>query len=490
MYDFFSRLEGLLRDTDRRSRWLLVLLIAALPCVDLAAFTWVTANTMVSRDQWHFMPMIRDYFAGQFHAFSLWDSHSQHRTPGYKLLFLVNAIFFKLNLRFEIVLGLIALTTSVLLLMKRFRDTLPAAGAPRTMLLGLVAMALVGFNLNQWYNTVYALTALAGYAGVLCFVWLWLMLDNQLRQGTSAWKTAGLCLALAFSLMSFAAGMGPALIATLLLVPSAIMVLERRVDRGNLVLLGWLLLCSLACELVYWKTPGVKIESPHSQPFMTVFMQDPVAVLEYAVLAFASSAIPADAMDKHFHELGHLLNLLTGVGIICIYATCAFTYLRLRMWKASYLPGFLMAFSTLFILSTLIVRLPSAGVGTSEAPRYVLYSQLGLIGCLWIVFHWFAGHGGPRPAVFNKLFNPTSCFIAAALLYMLGLAALWGVYPYLLRNNERGVQEVLTGDFSQQRDWLCPNPKLCSDGRATLARYQLNVFADQPQAGTDGKPQP
>ncbi len=57
-------------------------------------------------------------------------------------------------------------------------------------------------------------------------------------------------------------------------------------------------------------------------------------------------------------------------------------------------------------------------------------------------------------------------------------------------NNVRAVQEVLTGDFSQQRDWLCPNPKLCSDGRATLAQYHLNVFAGQPPAGAEARPQP
>ena len=475
---------------DTRGYWLPALLIATVLCLNLVIFAWLTANTMISRDQWYFMPMIHDYFTGHFHLFSLWDTHSQHRIPAYKLLFLLDAIFFKLDLRIEIVLGLAALAGSVLLLMRRFLASVPVTAARKVILLGVASFALTGFNLNQWYDATYALTALAGYAGVLCFVWLWLLLDTQLRHGSSAWKTAGLCLALAFSLMSFAAGMGPALIATMLLVPAATMALERRTDRSNLMLLVWLMLCSSVCELIYWKTPGVKIESPHSQPFMTVFMQDPLAALEYTVLAFASSVVPAEAMDKHFHQLGHVLNLMAGTGVICLYSFCTFIYLRRRMWKASYLPAFLMVFATLFILSTLIVRLPSAGVVTSEAPRYVLYSQLGILGCLWIVFQWFADRGDALPTVMARLFNPTTCALAATLLYLLGLAALWGFYPYLVRNNELGVQEVLTGDFSQQRDWLCPSPKLCSDGRAALAQYQLNVFANQPHAGTGGMPQP
>ena len=489
MHGLPPRLEGLLRSGNARDRWLLVLLIAALPCLDLLVFTWGAANTMITRDQWHFLPMIRDYFSGQFHAFSLWETHSQHRTPGYKLLFLANAALFGLDMRFEIMLGAATLVLAILLLMKRFRDTLPASAPYLTTLLGLAAIAITGFNLNQWGSLVYALTALAGYAGILCFVWLWLLLDTQLRSGTSAAKVAGLSLALAFTLMSFGAGMGPALIVTLLLVPAGVMLIERRVTKEQVMLLGALALSSLICELIYWRTDGIVLKSPHSQPFMSVFMQDPMATLQYLMLAFASSALPADAIEKHLHGLGHTLNLLTGAGVICIYAVCGLIYLRLRMWKASYLPAFLLAFSALFVLSTLIVRLPSTGLGTSEAPRYALYSQMGLIGCLWILFHWLASRGD-APARPRRLLTPALCFGMAAIIYCMGLIAIWDFYPHMLNNNVRAVQEVLTGDFSQQQDWVCPNQKLCNEGRATLAQYHLNVFAGQPAAGSDARPQP
>ena len=121
MHGLPPRLEGLLRSENARDRWLLVLLITALPCINLLAFTWGTANAAIVEDQWHFIPMIRDYFTGQFHLSSLWVTHSPHRTPGYKLLFLANAVFFKLDMRLEALLGIAALTAGVLLLMKRFR---------------------------------------------------------------------------------------------------------------------------------------------------------------------------------------------------------------------------------------------------------------------------------------------------------------------------------------------------------------------------------
>lgn len=485
MHDLVSSVGHWLKKCDARSRWLTIVLIATLPCLNLIVFSWLAAGTMVSRDQWYFMPMVRDYFTGNFHVSSLWETHSQHRTPGYKLLFLLNAHFFGLNMRVDVMLGLATLTVSVLLLMRRFRDTLSTESKAVPLWLGLASFAVAGFNLNQWYDTTYALTALGGYAGVLCFVILWLMLDTRLRHAEGDWEVKSPCLMLVFTLMVFAGGMGPALIASILGVTAIVMLLERKLDKAVLVLLAWLALCAVACELVYWGTGGIHIATPHSQPFTRVLIHNPSSILQYLLLSFASSLIPADAMEKHFRGLGQTLNLLTGVGVFCLYLGCTWIYLRLRMWKTTYLPAFLIAFSTLFILSTLAVRLPATGLEAATAPRYVLYSQLGNMGCLWILFHWFGGDHPRRPL----LLNPLSCFAAAFLLYGLGVAALWSYYPSAARDVEEGTQEIVTGDFSRT-DWLCPDTRLCRTGRDILIQYRLTPFAETPLAMAAGLKQP
>lgn len=473
MHDLISGVENRLRNSDAHNRWLTIALIAALPCLNLAVFSWLAADTVVSRDQWYFISMVRDYLTGNLHLFSFWQTHSQHRTPGYKLLFLLNAGFFGLNMRVEVMLGLAALTASVLLLMRRFRETLPTESRTTASWLGLASLAIFGFNLNQWYDTTYALTAFGGYAGVLCFVTLWLMLDTQLRHIGSSLGIASLCLMLAFTLMVFAGGLGPALIASMLGVVVIVMLLEGKLEKTTLVLLAWLALCASTCELVYWGTGGIHIATPHSQPFSQVLVENPSSVLQYLLLSFASSIIPADAMDKHFHGLGHTLNVIVGAGVICLYLGCAWIYLRLRMWKTSYLPAFLIAFSTAFILSTLAVRLPATGLEAATAPRYVLYSQLGNLGCLWILFQWYGSDRHPRR---SSLLDPMSCFTAVFLIYALGVAALWSYYPSAARDVEAGTREILTGDFNHQ-DWLCPDIQLCRTGRATLVQYRLKPFA-------------
>lgn len=486
MRDFISGMENRLRKSDARSRWLTIALIAALPCLNLIVFSWLAASTMVSRDQWYFIPMVRDYLTGDFHLFSLWETHSQHRTPGYKLLFLLNADFFRLNMRIDVMLGLVALTSSVLLLMRRFRDTLPIESKAAPLWLGLASFAVIGFNMNQWYDTTYALTAFGGYASILCFVVLWLMLDTQLRHTGSSLGVASLCLMLAFTLMIFAGGMGPALIMSMLGVSALAMLVEHKLDKAAIVLLAWLALSAAACELVYWGTGGIHLSTPHSQPFTQVLARNPSSVLQYLLLSFASSTIPADALEKHFHGLGHTISLLMGAGMACLYIGCTWIYLRLRMWKTSYMPAFLIAFSTLFILSTLAVRLPATGLEAATAPRYVLYSQLGNLGCLWILFQWSGTVGHLQRPPF---LSPVSCFVAVFLLYALGVAALWDYYPTAVHDMEIGTQEIMTGDFDHP-DWLCPDIQLCRTGRATLVHYRLQPFSDKSHAKADGANQP
>lgn len=471
-----DRLVGM-PDADAQSRWWPIILIAALPLANLLAFTWDAANRAIIEDQWYFLPMVQDYFAGQFHLFSLWATHSQHRTPGYKLLFLLNAVFFNLDMRLETMFGLAALAAGLLLIMWRFRETLPEATPPATRLLGLLSIAIIACNLNQWSDLVYSLTALAGYVSVLCFVVIWLVLDTRLRRGVNGYGFLLLCLGTAFTLLTFAAGMGPAFVASLIAVPAAAMWAQRRFEPTTIRLLAWVGLYAAVCEALYWGTGGIHLSNPHVPSFLGLATAHPAQALQFLVLSYAASLMPADAMEKHLPVFGRDLNLIVGLGVICLYAGCTYRYCRLRLWETSYVPAFMMAFSTFFILSTLVTRLPTAGVQGSEAPRYVLYSQLGLIGCLWVMYQW-CGSDAPSGRL-RHFANPVFIFGATTLLYSLGLASLWSYHPQAVLNKEIAVHEVLSGDFGTT-DWVCLDQTLCVAGRKTLQQYGLNVFANQP----------
>ena len=107
---------------------------------------------------------------------------------------------------------------------------------------------------------------------------------------------------------------------------------------------------------------------------MDVLLHDPVAVPEYLVLAFASSVMPAEALEKHLHGPGRMLDLLVGTGVICLYAACAYTYavdLRVHVKALFTRRAFLTGVSGFFILSTphRAAAPLQRGSDTSETPR-------------------------------------------------------------------------------------------------------------------------
>lgn len=77
---------------------------------------------IVSRDQWRFLSLIERYYNNNLSWFDFFTTHSAHVKPGYLVSFLANGIFFNLNLRIEMLLGLIALFSLTLFIYKKTYD--------------------------------------------------------------------------------------------------------------------------------------------------------------------------------------------------------------------------------------------------------------------------------------------------------------------------------------------------------------------------------
>ncbi|MDE2235436.1 MAG: hypothetical protein KGK44_07780, partial [Gammaproteobacteria bacterium] len=82
------------------------------------------ARSVVTNDQWHFIDVIRDYYQHGLSLRDIWEGHGAHRTPGYKILFLLDAIYFHLNLKLEIYAGILALLAMAVMIYTRYRDSM------------------------------------------------------------------------------------------------------------------------------------------------------------------------------------------------------------------------------------------------------------------------------------------------------------------------------------------------------------------------------
>ena len=478
---FIVSMQDLARGLQRgitRHRLAALSLVAALPLLNAFVYAWVLANRVISRDQWFFLPMLRDYIDGHFHPVSLWLTHSQHRIPVYKLLFLLDAIFLKLNMRFEIMLGCLALGLAVILLMRRFRATAGVASDERFMYLGLAGIAFLGLSLNQWASLIYGLGALNGFGRIAFFVGFWLLLDSALRSGPTPRSIAALCTLLTFILLGWAGAHGPAYIAATFSIPIIALMLEKHGARGGLKLLGSLALCALVAQAVYWLVGPLAPLRGSATEVLQVVIRTPWRALEYIFLALGSSAMPVEGMENH--GFPHALSLFAGALVGAAYLASIVCYIRARLWRASYLPGFLMVYSLLVIASIFFARMLKEGIESASAPRYVLDTQLGLIGCYWTLYSWRAWK--PAGTSLQDRVTAVPVMFGAVLLLEAGVTGMiWQHNAYQRQLFQQAEEQVRTEDFGKP-NWVCPNAELCRSGTEFLKKEQLNIFGDDGDA--------
>jgi hypothetical protein len=192
-------------------------------------------------------------------------------------------------------------------------------------------------------------------------------------------------------------------------------------------------------------------------------------------MAFSSSALPISGMENHGWP--RLLSLLAGAGIGAAYLLAIWTYVRGRFWTVSWLPALLMGYSLLVIASIFLARFGNEGLASASAPRYVLDTQLGLLGCFWSLFLWRTA----RPAAGRTPLEKASAIpllFAAVVLLQVGVAGmLWRHNGEQRRMFAEAVEEVQAGNFEAQ-DWICPDAALCAQGTQFMKQQHLNVFKD------------
>lgn len=452
----------------------LLLLASALPLLNLCVYAWTSATLVISRDQWRLLPMLQDWSEGRFQAVSLWLTHSQHRIPAYKLLFLLDGLVLKLDMRVEILLGCALLSLAILFLVKRFLDTAAVTG--REAWLGAAALALLGLSLNQGASIVYGLGALNGFGRVAAFLCFWLCLDACLRKGASARAILGLGALLVFVLLAWAGGHGPAyLLATFLTVLIASW-RGPRSEREERRLLGGLAIAAVGAEAVYWLAGPLPAVHGSTGSVLHFTLHVPLRVVEYGLLALSSSAMPIEGMEHHGWP--RILSLLTGAGIGALYLAALLAFFHGQLWKKSWLPGFLMSYSLLLVASIFAARIGSEGMASATAPRYVLDTQLGLLGCFWSLFLWRSGRPAGSRAWPERLMAVPVLFAAVLLLELGDAGLMWAHSGEQRRMAADAVEQVRAGDF-QSQDWICPDEGLCKSGADYMRQQRLNVFRDQ-----------
>jgi hypothetical protein len=452
------------------------LLVLFISVIVLASYA---CRSAVTNDQWHFLNLINNYYQHGFSFRDVWEAHGPHRTPGYKILFLLDAIYFHLNLKLEIYAGILALLAMSVMIYLRYLDSMRDKVSNLGLQLRFLVIAIVIFSFNQWMLYFYSLTSLDGFLGKMLFVWIWCYMDKGIRRSLSygfIWK---FCLAFLLIVLIFGEGMGMALIFSAIIV----MLLNGFSihawgDRKYQVLLIATVLTAILSQLIYWGIPpGIPPNGHNGNLFdaMLVVFTQPWGTVEYTLTTLGSSLLN-DAW-RQISEQADVATYVTGAIVISGYLIATWLFYRYRMWQKTWLPLIMMLYSILF-LGLLLVGRYGTGLDSAGAPRYATDLQLGIVGILWVFYFARNSKQSPTRKWMKSLVVCTTLFV---LIMQTGSVLLMThVAPQQRNRNLSFVQAIMTrkpGELLSNPPPFCRRkPTRCLQGVAILKKYGLRPF--------------
>ncbi len=445
-------------------------------------FVYLVVPDVISRDQWSFVPLIKDAYNGQLTFHDLWRSHSEHVKPGYKLLFVANALYFHLNMKLEIYTGLLALLFITRLLQFEFRRSQIQTAPALATVLGSIAIASLTLSFNQVAAFRFSLLALGGFVGTGLTVSAWVLADRARLSGRgSNLLLAGSCIALLLDIFGFSGARAPAVVASLVIALGLSTYLTQGDDRKlhikTLLFTGFVGTASLAAYLVLIRDPG-EASGVHGALFIA--FTHPWKLTNYLALGTLSSIINVQQLLQFQHVAMSRL-ILAGYLVLGSFAYAVVAYFRHRMWQRSLLPLIAIFYTVGILGETFLGRYSLFGLANAASPRYVLDLIPGAIGVSWILSATLAQ---PRKdAASRAVVSITVLMLAGILTTQIWNGYVVAQFAHYERNaGVRAIQLVRDGDFDRP-SWVCPHPDLCRSGRDILIKYRLNVFRqDEPLA--------
>lgn len=444
---------------------------------------WLVAYTdtnVLTRDQWGFLDIVVHYKESGPWISDIWAGHSVHRMPAYKILFLLDALWFNLNVVLESYLGVISLAASSWLIYLRYRKSLDGkARAPEIQLSFLVLCAIL-FSFNQWALYIYPLSALDDFLGNFGFIAAWYFLDKELyKTRSSLGFEVGFSAAFILLLLCFGEGRIPAIIAATLV--GMIVHAFCGATASGRPTWRFIAIVFAACLLSIWLYFGVGTEVEGASLLggeVVNLLKSPLQDARYLLLALEMSAVSSFTYQPFTDQANYAIGLLVG----CCYLAAFWLYWNMRMTIRSRIPLFLMAYSLFFIGLVMIgrFRLP-AELQIGPYPRYAADLQLGLIGIFWVFYEWLYSVSEPvwrtrvRYAAVGLL---SVCVLIAEIAGAQGEIAKAG---YQRAQVQRFQKFLLSDAPNKYQDdppaaYFCPATQLCQDGNGILKKYRLAPF--------------
>jgi len=464
----------------------IVLLMLLLQLMFYVYYINSSAANIIFQDQFHFIQFVDKYFNSSLSFGDLWRGHLEHRTLGYNIIFLLNAILFHLNTMYEMYMGAIILFLTSILLYYYYRKNLDYDN-DLFVLVSFPLVFYIVFGLNQWENIVLSL-GLAIMIKMLFFLIVFIFIDMLICNEKFHNKLAFLySLSLFIAVLLFGGGYSPALVGSIIVTLFCKIIINKTANKKDLkVFLLIIIASSIALSIYYYHIyyNNMIMDNLSIIKRLDIVLDNPMGAVKFFLLSLSASLFGVDLLNNYMSQN---LYIFIGIIIIFIYFYSIILFILSEMYRKTYFPLMLMFYS-LIILGMILIARYYCGVTYGMSSRYVTDTQYGIIGAIWIIFYFFANK--KEILILNKekkesrYYKKKAILISILILVIIGVSITniieWKISPFRKANFLKMRAIALDTDNITDNDirMYQYNKDLVIDGLKILKKNKLNVFYD------------
>lgn len=430
---------------------------------------WFTqSSTVVTADLWRYIPIVESYYQSGFTFSALLFKHGEHLQLIYNTWFLINSLFFDLNTRLELFIGLVFLGGLIPVLSRAFNSSFHDEVPLMQRRWGFLLLAAIVFSFHQMHSFTYSLLAFDAFGEMLLMlvflrVFDQILIDDQKNDFVSWLVLAGLFYLLGAGV---AGGGWVCYIAAALPVVLAWHA-TRYIELKKIVwVCAGLLAISIPVFLTFMIVPG------HSASGSTWLALDYLLhhggdAFQYVVTLLTNSVVDVNTIENI--GFGKLI-MPIGISVLMAHLAAVYLFFRFGIWKKTYIPLYLIMFFWTVALALLLFRFPMFGIANAAAPRYATSLQIGTIGVVWVLIAVLLG----AKRKFQWLgMSALTIVVASLYLFHLNVAVHAALYYQKAAMN---AVEIVQNERFEKWSFVCPHENLCREGVKTLKGHKLNAF--------------
>ena len=435
-----------------------------------------TANVPVM-DYWRYIVQFVDkLMEGNVTIMDLWEPYSSHRSGISTFLFLINVKWFGLNTQIEILLGAIGTFINCIFLFWIFLKK--NQWNTSWVKCGFILVALCMFNINQW--EIVTLEFSLGFSlRILLVLWTFYLFDTLQIRERKKWIIASFSVSML--VVAYLTGSyGPAVLGTFVFISIIYMIVGKE-SKWKKCIQNLIIIFFLGAGLIifFW---GLESNSGSgaTKSFFDILLDGTLIKGIFLMLGSSVVHIESNVVSQHPNIL-----LYIGVILFLVYVLAIVLFFRLQIYKKTYMPLMLMAYTACIILVIVYGRSTMFGVEYVRSSRYVCETTLGLAGICWIFLYQIQYMMDHRKEKNYLSMVKTVACICGLVLIMGSIGYSYkvekGIAPFRKVYQENLIELMKSGE--ELTDEQCANfqadTHLVNQGIAIMRKYNLGVFREK-----------